>query len=415
MHALQRIGHEVRFVCLGPEAWKLTAGAAVARVKRFAPTAPTSDDVPAHWRAGTLGKELARRTWSVAQDWGDVFAGAGAVLIDQTLPEVVLPALSQRLPVIILSTHLSYARRGATPPLTVLDGNARRGWALVREGVARADRELAELVESRQLPAVMHPEFWRRWAAELNRGDQLVESCLSMLPGWRGLAELVLVPEHLELPGHHRASGLYYLPPPMDMVKVSRSVMQRRRGRLALCAFGSQLQNYRDAELRDRAQLLIDALALLPDFFLALQAPDRLRRALRLNDRVEVRSSWPQRALLQEAALFVTHCGVNSMLEAVRCAVPMVAQPLRWDQPGNAMRLEHHGLARCVREWTPAGIAAVVREALALPKRRLRAAASYFPSQAEYDARLASLLPALVAHASATPRVRRRLGSKRVR
>jgi zeaxanthin glucosyltransferase len=412
MHALQRLGHEVRFVCLGLEAWKLTADAGVVRVKHFAPTVPASEDVPAQWRAGTLGKELARRAWSIAQDWGALFAGAGAVMIDQTLPEVVLPALSRRLPVIILSTHLSYARRGATPPLTVFDTNARRAWATVRAGVARTDRQLLELVESRHLPPVMHPEFWHRWAAELKLDDHLGDSCLSMLPGWRGLAELILVPEQLELPGHHRAAGLYYLPPPMDLVKVSRPVMARRRGRLALCAFGSQLQNYGSAELRDRAQLLIDAVALLPDFFLALQAPDRLRRALRLNDRVEARSSWPQRALLQEAALFFTHCGVNSMLEAVRCGVPMVAQPLRWDQPGNAMRLEHHGLARCVREWTPSGIAAVAREALALPKRRLRAAASYFPIQADYDGRLGSVLPSLVEHACSTHRSRRGLGSR---
>jgi hypothetical protein len=413
MHALQRLGNEVRFVCLGPEAWKLTAGAGVARVKHFAPTVPASDDMPEHWRSGTLGKELARRSWSVAQDWGALFAGAGVVLIDQTLPDVVLPALSRRLPVIILSTHLSYARRGATPPLTVFDTDAKRGWTMVSEGVARADRQLLELVESRQLPPVMHPKFWHRWAAELKLGDHLVDSCLSMLPGWRGLAELILVPEELELPGHHRAPGLYYLAPPMALVKVSRPLMKRRRGRLALCAFGSQLQNYGNAELRDRAQLLIDALALLPDFFVALQVPDRLRRGLRLRARVEARASWPQRALLQEAALFFTHCGVNSMLEAVRCGVPMVAQPLRWDQPGNAMRLEHHGLARCIREWSPSGIAAVAREALALPKRRLRAAASYFPTQAEYDDRLASVLPAVVEHACSIARSRRGLNPKK--
>jgi zeaxanthin glucosyltransferase len=407
MQALQRLGNEVRFVCLGQEAWQLTGDAGVERVKHFAPTVPGSADVPAHGRAGPLGMELTRRSWSVAQDWGELLVGAGAVLIDQTLPEVVLPALSRGLPVVILSTHLSYARRGATPPITVPDTDAERGWAMVSEGIARADRELVELVESGQLPPVMHPRFWQRWAAALELEDKLVDSCLSLLPGWRDLAELILVPEQLELPGHHSATGLFYLPPPRDVVKVSpvsRPVMKPPGARLALCAFGSQLQNYADAELVDRAQRCIDAVASLPDFFLALQAPDRLRSALRLTDRVEVRSTWPQRALLGETALFFTHCGVNSMLEAVRCGVAMVAQPLAWDQPGNAMRLEHHGLARCIRDTSVAGVAAVAREALALPRTRLETAASYFPSQAAYDARLGSLLPSLLDHACATHR-----------
>ena len=408
MHGLQRLGHEVRFICLGPAAWKLTANTGIERIKHFAPTTPASEGIPAHWRSGPLGLAVTRRTWGVAQDWGQLFAGAGAVLIDQTLPEIMFPALSKRLPVVILSTQLSYARRGDTPPLISSDVDPRRGWAAVSEEVARSDRQLLELVRSRQLSPVMHPQFWRRWAAKLKLGDYIVDSCLSAQPGWRGLAEFVLVPEQLELPGHYRDSALHYLPPPMELVNVSRPVMGRRRRLLAFCAFGSQLQNYGLAELRHRAQSLIDAFALLPDFFVALQAPARLHRSLRLHKRVEVRPSWPQRALLQEAALFVTHCGMNSMLEAARCGVPMMTQPLRWDQPGNAVRLEYHGLARGIREWTPTGIAAVAREALALPKRRLRAAARYFPTRTEYDHRLAALWPALVEHASSVFRRRGR-------
>ena len=408
MHGLQRLGHEVRFICLAPAAWKLTANTNIGRIKHFAPTVPDSEGIPAHWRSGPLGMALARRTWALAQDWGQLFAGAGAVLIDQTLPEIMFPALSKRLPVVVLSTQLSYARRGDTPPVISSEVDPQRGWAAVSEQVAHGDRQLLELVKSRQLPPVMHPQFWRRWAAKLGLGDHIVDSCLSAQPGVRGLAELVLVPEQLELPGYYRDAALHYLPPPMELVNVPRPVMGRRRRLLAFCAFGSQLQNYELAELRDRAQSLIDAFALLPDFFVALQAPARLHHSLRLHRRVEVRPTWPQRALLQEAALFVTHCGLNSMLEAARCGVPMVTQPLRWDQPGNAVRLEYHGLARGIREWTPAGIATVAREALALPKRRLRAAARYFPTRTEYDRRLAAIWPAVVEHASSVVRRRSR-------
>ncbi|MBC8067461.1 MAG: glycosyltransferase family 1 protein, partial [Deltaproteobacteria bacterium] len=394
MHALQRLGHHVRFVCLRPEAVQLTADAGLDPIEHFMPTQPAFD-APAPWRGGPLGAALARRTWSVAQDWGDLFAGAGAVLIDQTLPDIVLPALSRRLPVILLSTQLSYARRGTTPPLITLATDAAPAWASVRADVDRTERDLLALVESGQLPPVMHPQFWHRWAAELDLGAHLVDSCLAMLPGWHGLAELILVPEQLELPGYHRAAGLHYLPPPLERVEANQPVLQRRTPHLAFCAFGSQLQVYSDAQLHDRAQAVIDAVATLPDFSLALQAPEHLRGALRFDDRVEIRPSWPQRALLQESSLFFTHCGMNSTLEALRAAVPIVAQPLVRDQLGNAIRLEHHDLARCVREWTPASVATIARAALALPETRRRAAATYFPSRASYDAQLAALFPAL--------------------
>uniref|UniRef100_A0A0E0LBD2 Glycosyltransferase n=1 Tax=Oryza punctata TaxID=4537 RepID=A0A0E0LBD2_ORYPU len=67
------------------------------------------------------------------------------------------------------------------------------------------------------------------------------------------------------------------------------------------------------------------AVALLPDGFLARTA-----------DRgVVVTASWvPQVAVLQHASTgaFVTHCGWNSMLEAVAASVPMVCWPLDAEQ-----------------------------------------------------------------------------------
>ena len=99
---------------------------------------------------------------------------------------------------------------------------------MVSEGVARADLELREFVESRRLPPVMHPAFWRRWAAKLKLGDHVVDSCLSTLPGWQGLAELILVPEELELPGHHRAAGLR-----QDDAGLMAEVVNLRRARKA--------------------------------------------------------------------------------------------------------------------------------------------------------------------------------------
>jgi hypothetical protein len=72
--------------------------------------------------------------------------------------------------------------------------------------------------------------------------------------------------------------------------------------------------------------------ALLPEGFLA-----------RTKDRGLVVRSWaPQRDVLAHASVggFVTHCGWNSVLEAIMAGVPMVAWPLYAEQRLNRVFLE---------------------------------------------------------------------------
>jgi len=52
----------------------------------------------------------------------------------------------------------------------------------------------------------------------------------------------------------------------------------------------------------------------------------------------------PQVALLEKTDLLITHAGVNTVLEALTCAVPMVALPRSFDQPGMGARIEYAGL-----------------------------------------------------------------------
>ncbi len=62
-----------------------------------------------------------------------------------------------------------------------------------------------------------------------------------------------------------------------------------------------------------------------------------------LPDNAVVVDFAPQLALLQRAALLVTHAGVNTVLEALTRGVPMVALPRSADQPGMAARIRHAG------------------------------------------------------------------------
>ncbi len=52
----------------------------------------------------------------------------------------------------------------------------------------------------------------------------------------------------------------------------------------------------------------------------------------------------PQQALLDRAALLITHAGVNSVLESLSRAVPIVALPRSADQPAMGSRIAHAGV-----------------------------------------------------------------------
>jgi MGT family glycosyltransferase len=65
-----------------------------------------------------------------------------------------------------------------------------------------------------------------------------------------------------------------------------------------------------------------------------------------LPDHVEVHHTVAQVAVLSRATAFVTHAGMGSVLEALRCAVPMVAVPFLPEQRWNAEQLQRLGVAR---------------------------------------------------------------------
>jgi MGT family glycosyltransferase len=83
----------------------------------------------------------------------------------------------------------------------------------------------------------------------------------------------------------------------------------------------------------------------------------------------------PQLELLDRATLAITHAGLNTALEALARAVPMVAIPITNDQPGVARRLEWLGLAEVVlpRQLTASRLRQAIERVLVDPGYRTRA------------------------------------------
>ncbi|CAM01196.1 MGT family glycosyltransferase [Saccharopolyspora erythraea NRRL 2338] len=79
-----------------------------------------------------------------------------------------------------------------------------------------------------------------------------------------------------------------------------------------------------------------------------------------LPENVEVRPHFPQLAVLREADVFVTHCGMGSTMEALYHEVPMVAAPQVPEQRRNARRVAELGLGRLLEEPDAASIRAAV-------------------------------------------------------
>ena len=80
----------------------------------------------------------------------------------------------------------------------------------------------------------------------------------------------------------------------------------------------------------------------------------------------------PQLALLDRAALSITHAGLNTALESLSHGLPMVAIPITNDQPGVASRLEWLGVAEVVQpgKLSAPRLRAAVEKVLAEPRYR---------------------------------------------
>ena len=144
-------------------------------------------------------------------------------------------------------------------------------------------------------------------------------------------------------------SWLFMVPPPEDTLSDVVIPYGRMRDPIVYISLGSIISN------RGFCKECIRAFGNRP-FSVILNTgriePDSLGS---LPENIYPYSFVPQIDVLRHAKVFLTHCGMNSINEALFLGVPMVAMPFLNDQITNARRLVELGLARRVRSFPSSG------------------------------------------------------------
>jgi UDP:flavonoid glycosyltransferase YjiC (YdhE family) len=128
--------------------------------------------------------------------------------------------------------------------------------------------------------------------------------------------------------------------PPLDLADDARP--------LVFCSLGSQTYRLRARHVRF-FELLVDVFRARADLRLLIATGQDFdpREIGEVPPNVTVRGFVPQLRAIRAASLVITHGGLNTVKECLVIGRPMIVFPQQFDQPGNAMRVAHHGLGAC--------------------------------------------------------------------
>lgn len=294
----------------------------------------------------------------------------------------------------IINTTLPSSRNRETPPVgsDIIPSESRVSRASVRLawrmfGVQRYATELVlGLVGMKNTPI----DFTKKLA--LGTGHPLHEVDLGgELAIGPKLPQLVLCPRAFDFPRAESLDRHVYCGPCIDTRRTDDhasfpwQALPAERP-LVYCSFGSHVA--RNAERGFRVGQLfraVMALAARRPAFTFLVVTGRVVSAAdfeALPDNVVLVERAPQLEVLARASLVITHGGLNTLKECIYYGVPMIVIPFLHDQPGNAARVEYHGLGlRCQRREVSADrLVELVDRVTATPSfgERVRAMSALF-------------------------------------
>lgn len=164
-----------------------------------------------------------------------------------------------------------------------------------------------------------------------------------------------------------------------------RHAARRPEAPLVYCAFGSKGASY--AAARRLIGRLLEAARLRPEIDVVIASlPDEAFAGTAIPPNVQTLRWAPQREVLREASLFITHGGLSSVREAIWESVPMLAVPQAHDQHGVSARIVHHGLGERLLGDLPSAADLSERIARLITEPKYRQAAIRMRDQFKADA-----------------------------
>jgi UDP:flavonoid glycosyltransferase YjiC (YdhE family) len=254
------------------------------------------------------------------------------LLIDVVSPELFLVAEKYQLPYVAVSSSIPVTLTSAVPPAIF-------SWEHRANGLGR----LRNWLGWQLLTPVLRPAH----RLENQKADQwgLPRSTKPLDPR-RASAYLTTCPPNFDFPRPDGARYTYcgpFVAPetrihiPFDWSRISLELP------LVYASLGTEFNNQVDIH-----RTILQALQEM-DVSLVVSvgkniADSEVRRLQELNPSAIVVRSAPQLELLQRASAFITHAGMNSVLESLIYGVPTVAIPITADQPGIAARICRAGV-----------------------------------------------------------------------
>jgi zeaxanthin glucosyltransferase len=254
--------------------------------------------------------------------------GVEAMLIDQTSFGGATVAHVLDLPFVSVSCALLLNPEPAVPPVNTGWRYHPAAWARLRNRLGH--RLLARL--ARPITQVVADYRQQHQLPELTNSAQ----------AWSPLAQICQQPAAFEYPRRQLPAWFHFTGPLVD--PASRSLAEfpwhQLNGKPLIYASLGTIQN----QQLELFACIAEACAHLDaQLVIALGGGSSPEALPPLPGDPVVVGFAPQLELLQRAALTITHAGLNTVLESLRCGVPMVAIPIANDQPGVAARVAWSG------------------------------------------------------------------------
>ncbi|TAF93627.1 MAG: hypothetical protein EAZ32_18100 [Cytophagia bacterium] len=175
--------------------------------------------------------------------------------------------------------------------------------------------------------------------------------------GFANVPELIVAPQALEFT-HQKQQYQHYLGLLVDLERKEptnesfslflNSLPQNKK--IIYCSFGTLYADFgKRKDILRFFNNLLEVAKKLPDYVFVVSLSESFRKEFSLSTipfNVYFFEFVPQLTILKRSSLFITHGGLNSIRESIALKVAMLVYPvdLRWDQPSNAAKIEHHGL-----------------------------------------------------------------------